>query len=454
MVMRTEAGKDAPSVPLTEEEDSQSKMEARLLAPPVKSAITKFPSKLSRDRRTKTAVSKLDDKKKAAAKARLREAKVKKPALTSLTSPDITGDFGAYARSKALRWALNTDTFILSIDINDLKNRPKNTEELKSRAAQSIKAMENQPEDAASAVFKDKNGITLACVFARRSPNATKIHGAYPGTLGRTLEHFWGTPRNEEDYDGLNARFSLLISVSGTLNKENIGSHTDPSFHRDVRHDEDEKYMVYTPSGSTSEKSERAGVTHLVHCWTMQGHSKGPFMPSSDFFRGCQAALAVKHYYRATREVAIYLGCMFEVAFPEYHAKYTKAFKAGVWESADPGPWIGRAIVYNKLQMMAQLLHSAWGDFDGGSMYLPDISMKLSYRQGDILIFMSGLLYHCVGKWSPGGEVSPEGITPGRISHVFFSPQNSIAQLDGKPEGWMIRTMGGSNVDSDVDVRG
>ena len=73
-------------------------------------------------------------------------------------------------------------------------------------------------------------------------------------------------------------------------------------------------------------------------------------MPSRDFFRGCQAALAVKHYYRATREVAIYLGCMFEVAFPEYHAKYTKAFKAGVWESADPGPWIGRAIVY-KLQV-------------------------------------------------------------------------------------------------------
>jgi len=69
-------------------------------------------------------------------------------------------------------------------------------------------------------------------------------------------------------------------------------------------------------------------------------------MPSSDFFRGCQAALAVKHYYRATREAAIYISCMFEDAFPEYHAKYTEAFKAVVWETADPGPWIGRAIVY------------------------------------------------------------------------------------------------------------
>ncbi|KAJ7746089.1 hypothetical protein B0H14DRAFT_2985754 [Mycena olivaceomarginata] len=152
-------------------------------------------------------------------------------------------------------------------------------------------------------------------------------------------------------------------------------------------------------------------------------------MPSSDFFRGCQAALAVRYYYRATRE---------------YHAKYTKAFKAGVWEPADPGPWIGRAIVY-KLQVSEHVdglddgptASFCVGDFEGGPMYLPDIGMKLSYRQGDILIFMSGLLYHCVGKWSPGKGISPEGITPGRISH-----------------GWMARTMGGTFADSDYGVEG
>ncbi|KAJ7864114.1 hypothetical protein B0H14DRAFT_2574554 [Mycena olivaceomarginata] len=356
-----------------------------------------------------------------------------KPALTSLTSLTVNGNFRAYARSKALSWAFNTDVFILPIDINDLKNRPKNTEELKSQAAERITAMENKPGDATSAVFKDKNGVTLACVFSRRSLNAMKIHGAYPGTVGRTLEHFSESARNEDNYDGLN---------------ENVGSNADPSFRctthhsgeRDVRHN-DEKYMVYIPSGNTPEKSERAGVTHLVHCWTMQGHS---------------AALAVKHYYRATQEVAIYLSCMFEVAYPEYHAKYTAAFKAGVWETADPGPWIGRAIVY-KLQVSEHVdglddgptASFCVGDFDGGAMYLPDIGMKVSYQPGDILIFMSGLLYHCVGKWSPAVGISPEGITPGRISHVFFSPQNSIAQLDGKPEGWMMRTMGGSSVDSD-----
>ncbi|KAJ7814338.1 hypothetical protein B0H14DRAFT_3747792, partial [Mycena olivaceomarginata] len=429
------------------------------VAPLVTSPIAASPSKLSRDRPSKTkAVSDLDAKEKAAAAARLRAARVKKPALTSLTSLTVNGDFRAYARSKALSWAFNTDVFILPIDINDLKNRPKNTEELKSQAAERITAMENKPGDATSAVFKDKNGVTLVCVFARRSLNAMKIHGAYPGTVGRTLEHFSESARNEDNYDGLNESL-IRRTWEATQTLHSVVQPITPE--RDVRHN-DEKYMVYIPSGNTPEKSERAGVTHLVHCWTMQGHSKGPFMPSSDFFRGCQAALAVKHYYRATQEVAIYLSCMFEVAYPEYHAKYTAAFKAGVWETADPGPWIGRAIVY-KLQVSEHVdglddgptASFSVGDFDGGAMYLPDIGMKLS--AGDILIFMSGLLYHCVGKWSPAVGISPEGITPGRISHVFFSPQNSIAQLDGKPEGWMMRTMGGSSVDSDeggCDVRG
>ncbi|KAJ7788027.1 hypothetical protein B0H14DRAFT_3162834 [Mycena olivaceomarginata] len=52
----------------------------------------------------------------------------------------------------------------------------------------------------------------------------------------------------------------------------------------------------------------------------------------------------------ACERVAIYLQCAFAEAFPTYYAKYTSAFKAGVWETADPGPWLGRAIVY-KLQV-------------------------------------------------------------------------------------------------------
>jgi hypothetical protein len=71
-----------------------------------------------------------------------------------------------YCRAKAHTWATNADTFVLSVDISDLKARPKNTEELKSSAAHHIRSMETQPEDARYAIYKDKNGITLACVLA------------------------------------------------------------------------------------------------------------------------------------------------------------------------------------------------------------------------------------------------------------------------------------------------
>lgn len=92
----------------------------------------------------------------------------------------MKGEFQAYARLKAQEWVQNCDMFILPVDINDLKDRPKNTEELKCRAAQGIRAMEDIPGDAASGIFKDKNGVTLACVFARRSSNVTKISGVRP----------------------------------------------------------------------------------------------------------------------------------------------------------------------------------------------------------------------------------------------------------------------------------
>ncbi|KAJ7878131.1 hypothetical protein B0H14DRAFT_2711846 [Mycena olivaceomarginata] len=118
--------------------------------------------------------------------------------------------------------------------------------------------MGDQLEDARSAIFKDKNGITLACVFAHRIPGVQKMHGvSYPGPEGRTLMDVLGT-HDEAHYDGLNACASFC---STPITPE-----------RDVRHNEDDKYMVYIPDGSTSEKSERAGVTHLVQCWTMQGH--------------------------------------------------------------------------------------------------------------------------------------------------------------------------------------
>ncbi|KAJ7849551.1 hypothetical protein B0H14DRAFT_2765427 [Mycena olivaceomarginata] len=374
------------------------------------------------------------------AKARLRAAKVPKPQLSSLTSLPNKETFLEYCRVKAHTWVTNADTFLLSVDINDLKARPKNTEDLKSSAAQRIRSMEIQPEDARSAICKDKNGITLACVLAWRVPECAKLTDTdYSGAQGRTLNDVIGSNPSQNDYDGLDeSLIKRALEAARTLHS--VLHPITPD--RDIRHNEEEKYMVYSPDGGSLEISERAGVTHLVQCWTMQGHKNGPFMPSSDFFRGCQAALAVNYYYKLTERVAIYLQCAFAEAFPTYYAKYTSAFKAGVWETADPGPWLGRAIVY-KLQVGEHVdglddgptACFCVGNFDGGPMYL--LEVRACYRAGDILIFMSGL---CVGKWTPKG-----GITP-----VFFSPQNSIAQLEGKADGWMKRTMGGASMDSDA----
>jgi hypothetical protein len=93
---------------------------------------------------------------------------------------------------------------------------------------------------------------------------------------------------------------------------------------------------------------------------------------------------AIRWYYQATELVAKTLAIMFKAIYPDLYDKYTEAFKAGVWEEADPGPWLGRAVVY-KLQVT---LHNdgkddgptasfATGSYAGGHMLLPDLLAKL-----------------------------------------------------------------------------
>ena len=75
---------------------------------------------------------------------------------------------------------------------------------------------------------------------------------------------------------------------------------------------------------------------------------------------------------------------MFQVLMPQCHAKFAAAFEAGVWHEEDPGPWLGRAIVY-KLQVA---LHKdkedggpaasfPVGHFSGGEMLIPELKAKL-----------------------------------------------------------------------------
>jgi len=96
------------------------------------------------------------------------------------------------------------------------------------------------------------------------------------------------------------------------------------------------------------------------------------------------SASAIASYFTNTTEVAKAIAIMFKVAFPKVYAEYRQAFDAGVWVPEDPGPFLGRSIVY-KLQSK---LHKDGNDvgpsasfpvgsFEGGEMLIPEFNTKL-----------------------------------------------------------------------------
>jgi hypothetical protein len=106
---------------------------------------------------------------------------------------------------------------------------------------------------------------------------------------------------------------------------------------------------------------------------------------STDNFRSGKGLMAVEHYYRASAAITQYLSTCFKASYPEYFETYSEAFKAGVWVTSDPGPWIGRAIVW-KLQVHTHqdglddgpTAIFNCGRYQGGELYLPDLGLKLS----------------------------------------------------------------------------
>lgn len=95
---------------------------------------------------------------------------------------------------------------------------------------------------------------------------------------------------------------------------------------------------------------------------------------------------AVVWYMERTSKLALALKEMFKVAYPEEFKIYEEAFEAGFWEAADPGPWLGRAIVW-KLNVLPHrdgldggpTAIFCLGHFSGGEAYLTDLKLKLWY---------------------------------------------------------------------------
>jgi hypothetical protein len=93
----------------------------------------------------------------------------------------------------------------------------------------------------------------------------------------------------------------------------------------------------------------------------------------------------IRCWISATSAVAQTLGVMFEELYPDTYHQFRQAFDAGVWIEEDPGPWLGRAIVY-KLQVS---LHTdkhdigptasfGCGSYTGGEMLVPQLGAKFA----------------------------------------------------------------------------
>ncbi|TFK58000.1 hypothetical protein BDN72DRAFT_866303, partial [Pluteus cervinus] len=348
------------------------------------------------------------------------------------------------AKEKVAHWARTVPVYRVDQNWEELAERPRNKPEDKEKAQQTIRDMRTLKPDACSGVWGDRDGKILLCAFSRmillpdnpESPETiqTRCKKApfYPGVKGRSKAVVEAA---ENIYS-----HRIPLSQANALERNHILAQTLHSYlpprmdPKDRRHPEQEDVMAYSlfegdhgrpgvENHNPAIKHERAGVSHLLHSWHQQGHPNGTLTPSKDMVHGTHAAMAVRRYYIGTQNLAGMLQEAFKVAFPDYYQEYMQAFKAGVWWTEDPGPWLGRAIVW-KLQVQPHMDASDvgptaafnCGSYDDGPMYLPDLKLKLAYAPGDLLIFLSGHLYHAVGHWEP--RPHPSGLlTPGRIGN-------------------------------------
>ncbi|KAG0693692.1 hypothetical protein DFH29DRAFT_1007023 [Suillus ampliporus] len=370
---------------------------------------------------------------------------------------------------------------LVGVSLEELRTRTKNAPKDKARAQKIMEEMKTWESDGASGIFEDELGNTLVAYFGRRVDAEVETRGLSedpvcyspgsktPSAMGRSpacLDKAQSEGRRVYS-DGIKRQTLDKVLVATQL----LVHHTNVEHaKRDGRHDKGDFLMKYAkdggPPGDTVTRSddrqsfvlkgveyvyqdntftsELTGVLHLVHGWPDQAHDpeKYGIHPSKNIVSGAHGAPQVHAYFKATETLALRLAVMFRKSFPEFYDKYRKAFDAGRWTVVDPGPFLGRVIVW-KLSVGA---HQDGGDegpavilpmgrFEGGECYLPDLKLKLSYRPGEVIILMAGALYHGIGDWTPEAGVSEDGVTPGR----------------DKPANWALEMAGGTiNLEGDT----
>ncbi|EDR13486.1 uncharacterized protein LACBIDRAFT_322457 [Laccaria bicolor S238N-H82] len=182
--------------------------------------------------------------------------------------------------------------------------RTKNCDKDVDKANTIISGMQDLKADACSAKFMDKTGKTLACVFSHRmqmNDQATverKGRGertAYPGPHKRMLKDVQASKSEDQHWDGI------------PLNITNV-------------HKNFTSFWPLTPT-----KGDIQHPNQSVMAYSLE--------PPPD----CPEDV---EYIRDG------MGECFKVAFPNYYSQYKAAFAAGAWMTEDPGPWLGRAMVW------------------------------------------------------------------------------------------------------------
>ncbi|KAG1735277.1 uncharacterized protein EDB91DRAFT_1083733 [Suillus paluster] len=317
--------------------------------------------------------------------------------------------------------------------LQDFIEGPKNM--AKDTAQRTMREMSTWESDGASGM--------CAGPAPKLGPFAYNYYAPGPNTplsMGRSSDDLDRAAEEGEKvyFDGIQDRIAVLakamVAVQTLLH--HIGIHKSP---QDGRHCQEDHLLQYIKVDSAQDSedphedgihrsfiyadhtvaSKCTGARHLVHAWPDQAHD--PIIhglhPSADMVSNTHGALHVHAYFEDTQELAILLGEMFQIAF---YAKYEAAFLTGHWTVTDPGPLLGRVLVW-KLQVMPHQdgldagpsIIFNMGKFTGGECYITNLKLKLKYCPGDVIILMGGALHHGIGPWKPLPGITEDGITPG-----------------------------------------
>ncbi|KAG6906933.1 hypothetical protein DXG01_011323 [Tephrocybe rancida] len=322
--------------------------------------------------------------------------KVPIPKLKSFTDDLVrgsrkrsTGSFQAEtvrrARQKAINFLKYADVIEVPISIDDLSPRVK----MESVQDAYEKLIDPQhPIQARSGKWVDKDGKILMYYLSSRP-----MSDGPPRTLDWSMQH---EGRTIEDMESMKEDGVTMMRDGLTPEQcekvfevtQRYAASSQPAFPlQDSRHlleSANPRVMRYAVSGEGSapgqeqqQKQERCGVYHLVHSWIQQNQVKGGLYASKGMTGSGISISATHRYLDETSTVVRCIAAMFEVLYPETYTQYKEAFDAGVWMKEDPGPWLGRAVVY-KLQ-----IHLHLDDDDQG----PTVSFPVgSYRNGRMIV--------------------------------------------------------------------